>query len=143
MNETRLCTIEQIEQFLSTSEQIAFAAHGDDSDRYEHISRVLKRFDFPQRSKRERGVLREYLQRTTGCSRAQVTRLVTQWHDNRLAAVPLKKRYRAPVVPFARKYSRRCMLDVEGPLSKSLKVAFGHGVRIRWKGKLLFASVQG
>jgi hypothetical protein len=62
MNETRLRTIEQIEQFLSTSEQIAFAAHGDDSDRYEHISRVLKRFDFPQRSKRERGVLREYLQ---------------------------------------------------------------------------------
>jgi hypothetical protein len=33
MNETRLRTIEQIEQFLSTSEQIAFAAHGDDSDR--------------------------------------------------------------------------------------------------------------
>lgn len=131
MNETRLRTIEQIEQFLSTSEQIAFAAHGDDSDRYEHISRVLKRFDFPQRSKRERGVLRVYLQRTTGYSRAQVTRLVTQWHDNRLAAVPLKKRYRAPVVPFARKYSRRCMPDVEGPLSKSLKVAFGHEVVVR------------
>lgn len=128
MNETRLCTIEQIEQFLSASEQIAFTAHGDDSDRYEHISRVLKRFDFPWRSKRERIVLRVYLQRTTGYSRAQVTRLVTQWHDNRLAAVPLKKRYRAPVVPFARKYSRRCMPDVEGPLSKSLKVAFGHGV---------------
>ena len=88
-------------------------------------------------------MLRVYLQRTTGYSRAQVTRLVTQWHDNRLAAVPLKKRYRAPVVPFARKYSRRCMPDVEGPLSKSLKVAFGSGVRIRWKGKLPFASVQG
>ena len=71
-------------------------------------------------------MLRVYLQRTTGYSRAQVTRLVTQWHDNRLAAVPLKKRYRAPVVPFARKYSRRCMPDVEGPLSKSLKVAFGY-----------------
>lgn len=105
MNETRLRTIEQIEQFLSASEQVEFIAHGDDSDRYEHISRVLKRFDYPQRSKRERGVLRIYLQRTTGYSRAQVTRLVTQWHGNRLAAVPLKKRYRAPTIPFARKYT--------------------------------------
>jgi len=58
MNETRLRTIEQIEQFLSASEQVEFIAHGDDSDRYEHISRVLKRFDYSQRSKRERGVLR-------------------------------------------------------------------------------------
>ena len=105
MNETRLRTIEQIEQFLSASEQVEFIAHGDDSDRYEHISRVLKRFDYPQRSKRERGLLRIYLQRTTGYSRAQVTRLVTQWHGNRLAAVPLKKRSRAPTIPFARKYT--------------------------------------
>ena len=105
MNETRLRTIEQIEQFLSTSEQIEFIAHGDDSDRYEHISRVLKRFEYPQRSKRERGVLRIYLQRTTGYSRAQATRRVTQWHGNRLAAVPLKKRFRLPADPFARKYT--------------------------------------
>jgi hypothetical protein len=105
MNETRLRTIEQIEQFLNASEQIEFIAHGDDSERYEHISRVLNRFDYPQRSKRQRGVLRVYLQRTTGYSRAQVTRLVTQWHGNRLASVPLKKRYRAPAAPFACKYT--------------------------------------
>lgn len=105
MNETRLRTIEQIEQFLSASEQIEFTEHGDESDRYEHISRVLKRFDYPQRSKRERGVLRMYPQRTTGYSRAQVARLVTQWHGNRLATVPLKKRYRPPAAPFARKYT--------------------------------------
>ena len=105
MNETRLRTIEQIEQFLSASEQIVFTAHEDDSIRYEHISRVLKRFDYPQRSKHERGVLRMYLQCTTGYSRAQVTRLVTQWNGNRFADVPLKKRYRAPAAPFARKYT--------------------------------------
>lgn len=105
MNETRLRTIEQIEQFLSASEQIVFTAHEDDSTRYEHISRVLKRFDYPQRSKHERGVLRMYLQCTTGYSRAQVTRLVTQWNGNRFADVPLKKRYRAPAAPFARKYT--------------------------------------
>ncbi|MDP4028546.1 MAG: hypothetical protein Q8P42_06210 [Gallionella sp.] len=50
MNETRLCTIEQIEQFLGASAQIEFSAHGNDAQRYEHISRVLKRFDYPSAS---------------------------------------------------------------------------------------------
>ncbi len=96
MNETRLCTIEQIEQFLSASAPIEFSAASDDGARYEHIGRVLKRFDYPRRNKRERGVLLTYLRHTSGYSRAQVTRLVTQWQRNRLAEVPLTKRYRAP-----------------------------------------------
>lgn len=105
MNEERLGTIEQIEQFLSASAPIEFSASGDDNERYGHISRVLKRFDYPRRSKRERGVLRRYLERTSGYSRAQVTRLVTRWQRNRLAEVPLAKRYGRPAVPFARKYT--------------------------------------
>ena len=105
MNETKFCTIEQIEQFLEASAQIEFTAHGNDTQRYEHISGVLKRFDYPRRSKRERGVLRSYLGHTSGYSRAQITRLIAHWHGNRLAAVPLAKRYRAPAAPFARKYT--------------------------------------
>lgn len=110
MNETRLCTIEQIEQFLSASAQIDFSAHGGDLERYAHISDVLKRFGYHQRGKRERGVLLRYLQLTSGYSRAQVNRLVKQWHTNRRAKVPLAKRYKAPSAPFARKYTR---LDIE------------------------------
>jgi len=105
MNETRLCTIEQIEQFLMACTQIEFSKSGDDSERYEHISRVLKRFDYPRRTKRERGVLLRYLQLTSSYSRAQVTRLIAQWHANRLDVVPLAKRYCAPAAPFARKYT--------------------------------------
>ena len=105
MNEERLCTIEQIERFLNASAPIEFSASGDDSERYAHIARVLQRFDYPRRGKRERGVLLRYLQHTSGYSRAQVTRLVTQWHGNRLAEVPLVKRYGAPGKPFARKYT--------------------------------------
>ena len=110
MNETRLCTIEQIEQFLSASAQIEFSAHGDDVQRYEHISRVLKRFDYPRQPKREGGILLRYLRHTSGYSRAQIPRLIAHWHANRLAAVPLTKRYRAPAAPFARKYTP---LDIE------------------------------
>ena len=110
MNESKLCTIEQIEHFLRASALIEFSKFGDDTERYAHISRVLKRFDYPRRTKRERGVLRRYLQHTSGYSRAQMTRLVAQWHANRLAKAPLRKRYEAPTAPFARKYTP---LDIE------------------------------
>jgi hypothetical protein len=110
MDETQLRTIEQIEQFLDGSAEVAFTAHGCDVERYAHISRVLKRFDYPRCNKRERGVLLRYLQHTSGYSRAQLTRLVKQWHANRLASIPLIKRYKAPVAPFTRKYTA---LDIE------------------------------
>ena len=110
MNESKLCTIEQIEQFLIASADVAFTACGDDLERYAHISRVLNRFDYFHCSRKDRGVLLRYLQYTSGYSRAQVTRLVAQWHNNRLARVPLVKRYRAPAAPFARKY---IALDIE------------------------------
>ncbi len=110
MDESRLRTIEQVEQFLAASAEVAFTAHGGDLERYAHISRVLKRFDYPRCSKHDRGVLLRYLQHTSGYSRAQVTRLVKQWHTNRLASTPLIKRYRAPAAPFARKYTA---LDIE------------------------------
>ena len=110
MDESQLRTIEQIDQFLIASADVAFTAHGGDVERYAHISRVLQRFDYPRCSKHDRGVLLRYLQHTSGYSRAQITRLVAQWHTNRLSNVPLAKRYKAPAAPFARKYTA---LDIE------------------------------
>ena len=109
MDETRLRTIEQLEEFLKATPAVTFTAPGvgvaTDNQRYEHISRVLTRFDYPQRNKRERGVVLAYLRRTSGYGRAQITRLVARWADNRVAQHPLVKRYRAPTAPFARKYT--------------------------------------
>jgi transposase InsO family protein len=106
MNEERLETIAQIEAFLSASAPIEFSVSGDDSERYGHISRVLKRFDYTGRSKRERGILLTYLRHTSGYSRSQMTRLVRRWQKNRLSNVPLVKRYGKPAAPFARKYTQ-------------------------------------
>ena len=117
MNESRLRTIEQREDFLSACGPVAFTAAGEDGERYGHISRVLLRFDYPGRNKRERGVVLRYLQHTCGYSRAQVTRLVTCGQRNQLAPIPLRKHYRAPTVPFARKYTpgRRGATGGKGP----------------------------
>ena len=105
MNESRLRTIAQVEEFLSACALIEFSPAAGEDRRYEHISAVLKRFDYPRCDKRERGVLRRYLGRTSGYGRSQITRLIAQWQGNRLAAVPLAKRYAAPAAPFARKYT--------------------------------------
>ena len=107
MDETKLRTIAQLQEFLVATPQVKFtlAPGADDAQRYAHISRVLKRFNYPQRKKVERGVILAYLRHTSGYSRAQITRLVSRWEGNRLAPVPLAKRYGAPTAPFARKYT--------------------------------------
>jgi hypothetical protein len=80
MDETRLRTIEQLADFLRATPEVAFTAPvmggAGDNQRYEHISRVLARFDYPRCNKRERGVVLAYLRRTSGYGRAQLTRLV-------------------------------------------------------------------
>lgn len=105
MDESRLRTIAQIQAFLDGSDEIGFSPHAGDEERYAHISRVLKRFDYPRRKRSERGVLLAYLRRTSDYSRAQLTRLIERWTNNRLAAIPLAKRYATPSAPFARKYT--------------------------------------
>src|ERR1035437_1106761 len=107
MDEAKLRTVAQLQEFLDATQEISFTGTpgNSDSQRYEHISRVLKRFEYPGRSKGERGVVLAYLRRTSGYSRSQITRLVGHWEVNRLAQVPLAKRYGGPAMPFARKYT--------------------------------------
>ncbi len=107
MDETKLRTIAQLQEFLTATPEVSFTGVSEDGDsqRYEHISRVLLRFDYRQRNKTERGVVLAYLRRTSGLRPTQITRLVARWDENRLATVPLAKRYRAPTVPFTRKYT--------------------------------------
>ncbi len=107
MDEAKLRTIAQLQEFLDATQEIKFTgAPGDcDHQRYEHISRVLKRLAYPGLGKGERGVVLAYLRRTSGYSRSQITRLVGRWESNRLAPVPLAKRYCRPAIPFARKYT--------------------------------------
>jgi hypothetical protein len=107
MDEAKLRTVAQLQEFLDATQEVTFTgAPGEgDQQRYEHISRVLKRLAYTALGKSERGVVLAYLRCTSGYSRSQVTRLVGRWESNRLATVPLAKRYGRPTVPFARKYT--------------------------------------
>ena len=76
MDETKLRTIAQLQEFLAATAEIKFtsATGDDDTQRYAHISRVLKRLNYLQCGKHDRGVVLDYLRRTSGYSRPQITR---------------------------------------------------------------------
>jgi transposase InsO family protein len=101
MNETQVRTLEQVRQVLQGTEALQLRRPEDDAGRYAWIESVLQRFGYRQLSRSDRGVVRAYLQRLSGYSRAQVTRLVSRW----VAGRPLSKQYRAPEHAFARRYT--------------------------------------
>jgi transposase InsO family protein len=100
MSEQRLVTLSQLRQFLDGTQEVEFRGCGNDQDRYQHIEAVVRRFGYRRLKRTDKGVVVRYLQRTTGYSRQQLTRLIRRAHMG-----PLRKRYRAPVHGFARRFS--------------------------------------
>lgn len=86
MNDEKLKILEQIKEFMAGTEGVGFT-HQPDRDtryqhtRYQHISDVLCRLRYYALVKADRGVVLRCLERTTGYSRQQVTRLVRRYLD--------------------------------------------------------------
>ena len=102
MNEVQVRTLEQVRQVLAGTQALEFRATQDEPGRYAWIESVLRRFDYRHLKRAERGPVLAYLQRLSGFSRAQVTRLVSRW----VSGKRLVKAYCAPEHAFARRYTR-------------------------------------
>ena len=101
MNEAQVRTVEQVRQVLEGTQALQFQAARDDEGRYAWIDAVLRRLGYRQLARADRGLVLAYLQRLSGYSRAQVTRLVARW----VTGKPLVKNYRCPEHAFARRYT--------------------------------------
>ena len=101
MNEAQVRTLEQVRQVLAGTQAMEFRAAADDAGRYAWIESVLRRFEYRRLPRGERGPVLTYLQRLSGYSRAQITRLVSRWDGGK----PLVKQYRSPQHAFARRYT--------------------------------------
>ncbi|MGH8700000.1 MAG: DDE-type integrase/transposase/recombinase [Burkholderiales bacterium] len=101
MNETQVRTVEQVRRVPQGIEPLQFQRPEDEQGRYAWIDSVLKRFAYRELARRDRGAVLRYVQRLSGFSRAQVTRLVSRWRRGRA----LVKQYRAPAHAFARRYT--------------------------------------
>ena len=80
MEEARLQTLTQVRAFLDGTTEVAFRVPKSERNRF--IERVLKRFGYAPHGKADKGVLLRYLERMTGLSRQQVTRLVRQYRKD-------------------------------------------------------------
>ena len=101
MDEAQVRTLEQVRQVLEGTQALEFRRAEDDEGRYGWIAAVLRRFNYRQLPRGDRAPLLAYLQRLSGYSRAQLTRLVSRW----VSGKALVKGYRAPEHAFARRYT--------------------------------------
>ena len=74
----RINTIDQVHAFLEGNEQVDYLPQERDGA-YEFVRRTLVRIGYGRLGRSGKGAVREYLGKTTGLSRAQVTRLIAQY----------------------------------------------------------------
>ncbi len=101
MDEAQIRTVEQVRQVLAGTQELRFRGAPQTQGRYVWMEAVLRRLGYRRLDRADRGAVLAYLQRFSGYSRAQVTRLVSRW----TAGKPLVKNYRAPKHAFARRYT--------------------------------------
>jgi len=80
MNDEDIQTIEQVRQFLAGSEALEFEGVSI-AERYRWIERVLVRFTYCRLNRTEKGVIRRYVEKVSGYSRAQVCRLIRNYNQ--------------------------------------------------------------
>ena len=88
---------EQIREFLKSSEPIEFAGCGR-SEKYAWVESVLQAQRYGELGKRERGVVRAYVEKVTGMSAAQMTRLIRTFVDTGVVRAVTYQRHRFRVL---------------------------------------------
>jgi transposase InsO family protein len=88
-------SLDQIEAFLKASEEIRF--QGETREQvYGWIERLLRQQQYEQQGRKARGLLRRYVGKMTGLSRAQVTRLIGRYRSERELQPLAYRRHRFP-----------------------------------------------
>src|ERR1700683_5627994 len=93
-------SLEQIQAFLETSDEVEFKA-GNKEDLYEWVNQTLGRLDYRKLKRSGRGLVRRYVAKMTGLSRAQATRLLGMYmRGEKMQPKPYRRRR------FAERYTR-------------------------------------
>ena len=100
MNLDNLTSIDQLADFLSGTQTVAFSVLSSPAARYEWVQKTLVRFWYPTLSRADQGVVIRVLVKVSGYSRQQITRLIAQYRTS--GAVRRRQR---TVAGFTPKYS--------------------------------------
>ena len=99
MNDEQLHTLADLQAFLTGTVAIDFTVTAD--QRYEFIARIVRRFGYARLKRADKAVVLRFLERVSGYSRQQLTRLVKRGCERR----ELVKRYQGSRTSFARIYT--------------------------------------
>jgi transposase InsO family protein len=97
MNDSKIMTIEQVQKVLKSSARLEFKGVSR-RDKYRWVSQTLHRFNYASVAKRDKGILKAYIQRLTGFSRAQITRLISRQLSTGKLIVTTRSRHRFPAI---------------------------------------------
>ena len=100
MNDSRLATLAQIREFLDGTADVGLQPKGSRAQRYEFVQGTLVRLIYRGLARPQKSLVRAYLARMTGFSRAQLTRLLTQYADSGR----VQAHYKAPVAGLQRRF---------------------------------------
>lgn len=112
-------TLAEMKKFVENNRHLGCEAMPTEAA-YPLIERVLKRQQYRRLSKGQRGVVRRFLAKVSGRSRAQVTRLIRRWLDHRrverkeVQRTCFARRYTAPDVALLAKVDA-AHEDLSGP----------------------------
>jgi transposase InsO family protein len=99
MNDEQLHTLAQMQAFVDGTVAVEFAVAVE--ERYGFIARTVRRFGYARLKRAEKAVVLRFLERVSGYSRQQLTRLVKRGGEGG----QLSKRYRGSRTSFARTYT--------------------------------------
>jgi transposase InsO family protein len=99
MDDEQLRTLVDLQGFLDGTVAMDFTVVAD--ERYEFIARTVRRFDYARLKRADKAVVLRFLERVSGYSRQQLTRLVKRGCER----PQLVKRYRGSRTSFARIYT--------------------------------------
>lgn len=99
MDDSQATSLEQIRAFVAGSGEVRFAGQGR-AEVYGWVEQTLVRHQYAALNRPGKGLVRHYMARMTGLSRAQVTRLITKFHKTgRVKAVAYQR------AKFAKRYT--------------------------------------
>ena len=78
MDDREKLSLEAMGRFVEASQEIRFEAENR-QQLYGWVERVLVEHEYAQQGKAARGLVRRYIEKMTGLSRAQVTRLIARY----------------------------------------------------------------
>jgi transposase InsO family protein len=99
MDDREKMSLEQIQAFLETSQEMQFQAR-ERQDSYKWVERTLREHGYCGLKRSSKGLLRRYLAKMTGLSRAQLTRLVSRFVEGGQVRLQRYHRHR-----FANRYT--------------------------------------